>query len=143
MYVKTRISPQAARDFLRGRKQGKFLLARLGSTVFLKQSGNVRISVPNVEVGKKALAFVKNLEQSVKVGSQFHALVTKVLPFGAFALFTPHQEGLIHISEMPGWTRENRGSAEAFVSLGDVIPVSILEINSMGRVNLSGKPQQG
>lgn len=128
MFLKTRIPPEIARKFLNFRKKGQFALPQLGATIYLKQSGVVRLSVPNHGVGEIVESFLQNLGRSVEVGSQFQGIITRVLPFGAFAMITPTQEGLLHISESVGC-----------VKVGDIVPVRIIDIDRMGRINLSGK----
>jgi len=58
------------------------------------------------------------------------------MDFGAFVEFMPNQEGLVHISAMAPF-RVNR--VEDVVNLGDEIPVKLVEIDDMGRNNLSLK----
>jgi len=137
MFLKTRIPPEIARKFLNFRKQGQFVLPQLGTTIYLKQSGVVRLSVPNHGVGEIVESFLQNLSQPVEVGSQFQGIITRVLPFGAFAMITPTQEGLLHISEFAGCKPGDEVSD--FVKVGDIVPVRIIEIDRMGRINLSGK----
>jgi polyribonucleotide nucleotidyltransferase len=48
----------------------------------------------------------------------------------------PGHEGLCHISEL-AWHRV--GKVEDVVKVGDMLPVKVVEIDQMGRVNLSHK----
>jgi polyribonucleotide nucleotidyltransferase len=56
--------------------------------------------------------------------------------FGAFAEILPGQEGLIHISELADHRVER---VEDVISVGDIVPVKVKEIDSQGRINLSVK----
>jgi len=72
----------------------------------------------------------------VKAGEVFQAKVTRIMNFGAFAEILPGQEGLIHISELADRRVEK---VEDVVSIGDIVPVKVKEIDSQGRINLSIK----
>jgi len=68
------------------------------------------------------------------VGQVHNGIVTRIMPFGAFVSFMGNSEGLVHISELaPGHVRE----VEDVVKIGDEVNVKVIEIDSMGRVNLS------
>jgi len=56
------------------------------------------------------------------------------MDFGAFVEVLPGKEGLVHMSELANY-RVNQVEAE--VGVGDAVPVKVLEIDDMGRVNLS------
>ena len=58
------------------------------------------------------------------------------MDFGAFVEFMPNREGLVHISKLDT-KRVNK--VEDVVSEGDEIMVKLVEIDRMGRNNLSRK----
>src|SRR5690606_38510101 len=60
--------------------------------------------------------------------------VTRLLNFGAFVELFPGKEGLVHISQL-AYARIPK--VEDMVKVGDVIAVRVIEIDDMGRVNLS------
>ena len=62
--------------------------------------------------------------------------VTKIMNFGAFVELTPGVEGMVHISQ---FRDERIESINDVVKVGDVIPVIVIEIDDLGRINLSHK----
>jgi polyribonucleotide nucleotidyltransferase len=56
------------------------------------------------------------------------------MEFGAFVEILPGKEGLVHISKL---SRERIASASDVVKEGQEIPVKLLEVDKMGRLNLS------
>ena len=88
------------------------------------------------EAAEKAVAWIKNLTREVVVGEVFEGKVTRLMNFGAFVEILPKQEGLVHISEM-AWSRV--GAVEDVVKVGDVVKVKVIELDQMGRINLSIK----
>ena len=84
----------------------------------------------------KAVNWIKDITREIKVGEVFQAKVTRIVDFGAFAEIIPGQEGLIHISELSHKYIKN---PKDVVEIGDVIPVKVISIDEMGRINLSHK----
>jgi len=70
------------------------------------------------------------------LGKFYQGKVRKILEFGAFVEFLPGQDGLVHISKFVS-SRLNK--VEDVVSLGDIIPVKLIEIDEQGRFDLSAK----
>ena len=62
--------------------------------------------------------------------------MTRVLNFGAFVEVLPGKEGLVHISKL---AHERVGRVEDVVNVGDEVTVKVIEIDQMGRINLSRK----
>lgn len=73
---------------------------------------------------------------TIRIGQIYEAKVIRIMSFGAFVKFN-NVEGLIHISKL---SEERIEKPEDVVSVGDNIIVKIIEIDSMGRINLSAKP---
>jgi polyribonucleotide nucleotidyltransferase len=81
-----------------------------------------------------AVEMIRSLTAEAEVGAIYHGTVTRLMNFGAFVNIVGTQEGLVHISEFaPGHV----ASVEDVVDVGDEIDVKVIEIDSMGRVNLS------
>ena len=70
------------------------------------------------------------------VGETYKGKVDRIMDFGAFVDISPTISGLVHISAMD-WNRVNK--VEDVVKVGDVVEVKLMEIDSMGRYNLSMK----
>ena len=56
------------------------------------------------------------------------------MDFGAFVEMIPGHEGMVHVSEM---SPEHVERPSDFLKEGDIVPVKVTEIDSMGRINLS------
>jgi len=105
-----------------------------GVTIDIEDDGLVMITSVSAEASAKAVAWIKNLTREVKVGEEFEGKVTRLMNFGAFVEILPRQEGLVHISEL-SWNRV--ASVQDVVKVGDAIKVKVIEIDDLGRVNLS------
>jgi polyribonucleotide nucleotidyltransferase len=78
-------------------------------------------------------SFMQLLEEP-EVGKVYDGTVKRIVDFGAFIEFLPGKEGLCHISKMAD---HHVKSVEDVLTLGQEVPVRIIEIDKMGRVNLS------
>jgi small subunit ribosomal protein S1 len=73
---------------------------------------------------------------SYKPGDHLKGRVVGLTDYGAFCEIEPGIEGLIHVSEMT-WSRRHKHPSK-FVSVGDTVEVSVLEVNSgQRRISLS------
>ncbi|HXJ94502.1 MAG TPA: 30S ribosomal protein S1 [Terriglobia bacterium] len=73
---------------------------------------------------------------SYKPGDHLKGRVVSLTDYGAFCEIEPGIEGLIHVSEMT-WSRRHKHPSK-FVSVGDTVEVSVLEVNSgQRRISLS------
>jgi polyribonucleotide nucleotidyltransferase len=135
------INPERIRDVIGpGGKVINEIIAQTGVTIDIEDSGQVTICSASAESLNKAVEWVKNLTREVKVGEIFQGKVTRILDFGAFVEILPKQEGMVHISELAPYRVEK---VTDVVKVGDVIPVKVIEIDPMGRINLSLKQAQG
>ena len=57
--------------------------------------------------------------------------------FGAFVSFGHDKEGMVHISKLKD---ERVEKVEDVVKIGDQVKAKIIEVDNMGRINLSTKP---
>jgi small subunit ribosomal protein S1 len=99
----------------------------------------------NIVVSRRSLLEREQAEHrdallaSVAVGDVLEVVITRLVPFGAFAELAPGIEGLIHLSEI-SWTRV--AQAEEALSPGDRVRAKILSIDAEAknvRVSLSIK----
>lgn len=102
----------------------------------IEQNGLVVITAKDQVSGNKAVEWIKRLTYQPKVGDEFEAKVVKIMEFGAFVEFLPGKEGLVHISQL-AWARVNK--VEDVVTVGDTLKVKLMEVDDMGRYNLSHK----
>ncbi|MFW6150318.1 MAG: polyribonucleotide nucleotidyltransferase [Chloroflexota bacterium] len=106
------------------------------TTVDVNNEGVITIGSPNEEATRKAISMIENLTREVKVGDVYTGKVTRVLNFGAMVEILPGKEGLIHISELADYHVDK---VEDEVKVGDEVTVKVIEIDSLGRINLSRK----
>ena len=71
-----------------------------------------------------------------EIGKKYNGKVKRIMPFGAFVEILPGKDGLVHISELADHRVE---SVESQVSIGDELDVEVIEIDRMGRVNLTAR----
>lgn len=85
---------------------------------------------------ERALKAIMDLTREYMVGDRFEGPVVRMMDFGAFVKIGPNQDGLVHVSEVAPFRIGNIADA---VSLGEVVPVVLKEIDEKGRYNLSIK----
>ncbi len=103
-------------------------------TIDVENDGTVIIGSPSQEAAQKAIEKIESLTRDVEVGGVYTGKVTRLTNFGAFVEILPGKEGLVHISELADY---RVSKVEDIVKVGDEIMVKVIEIDHMGRVNLS------
>lgn len=104
--------------------------------ITIDDDGVVTITAPDQEKGKKAVDWINKITYQPKVGDVFEGKVVKIMEFGAFVEIAPGKDGLVHISKL---AKERVNKVEDVVHMGDVVKVKLMEIDDMGRYNLSIK----
>lgn len=129
------INPEKIREVIGpGGKIINGIIAETGVQIDIEDDGLVMVTSANAEASKKAVEWIKNLVREVQVGEEFEGKVTRTMDFGAFVEILPGQEGMIHISELEPHRVER---VTDVVNIGDTVKVKVIEIDSMGRINLS------
>ncbi|MFH0803925.1 MAG: polyribonucleotide nucleotidyltransferase [Candidatus Tagabacteria bacterium] len=136
--IKITINPDKIRDVVGpGGKVINKIISDTSAEIDIEQDGTIFITGKNIESANKALEIVKEITHEYQVGEVFEkAMVSRIFEFGAMVEIAPKVEGLVHISELAPF-RVNR--VTDVVNVGDIIPVKIIEIDEMGRINLSLK----
>ncbi|MGI5172535.1 polyribonucleotide nucleotidyltransferase [Treponema sp. OMZ 840] len=117
-----------------GGKNVKAISAQYGVTINTDDDGTVTIYGKNAASTDAARAAVKGIVEDPEVGLIYNGTVKRIMDFGAFVEILPGKEGLCHISK---FSRTKIASVSDVVSEGQQIPVKLLEIDKMGRLNLS------
>ncbi len=131
------INPEKIRDVIgSGGKVINKIIAETGVQIDIEDSGLVMVTSNDAEGSKKAIDWIHNLTREIKVGEEFEGKVVRIMDFGAFVELTPGHDGLCHISEL-AWSRV--GKVEDVVNIGDTLKVKVVEIDNLGRINLSHK----
>ena len=130
-----KIDPEKIRDVIgSGEKIINEIIAATGATIDIEQDGTIYVGSVSKEGLDKAVEWIKNLTRELVVGEIFEGKVTRIMDFGAFVEIMPKQEGLVHISELAS-TRV--ASVSDVVKEGQMLKVKLVEIDSLGRLNLS------
>ena len=117
-----------------GGKNIKNIAEKAESSVDIDDSGNIIIFGKNKEKALIAEQMIKALVEEPEVGKIYNGVVKRITDFGAFIEFLPGKEGLCHISKL---SKERVNSVTDVLSENQEIPVKLIEIDRMGRVNLS------
>jgi polyribonucleotide nucleotidyltransferase len=117
-----------------GGKTIRSIIEATGATVNIDDDGTVTIGSSNSDSADAAIKMVEGLTKDVEVGQRYTGKVTRLMNFGAFVEMLPGKEGLVHISEL---STTRVGTVEEVVKIGDDLEVMVIEVDRMGRVNLS------
>lgn len=135
--ITLKINPEKIRDVIGpGGKMINQIIDETGVQIDIEQDGTVLITSNNEEGSARAVEWVKRITKEVVVGEVFLGKVTRIMNFGAFVEIAPRQEGLVHISEIAPQRIEK---VEDVLKVGQEVKVKVIEIDDMGRVNLSIK----
>ena len=104
------------------------------ATIDIENDGTVIIGSPNEESARKAIEIIEGLTKEVEIGTVYTGKVTRLMDFGAFVEILPGKEGLVHISELADY---RVAKVEDVVKVGDEATVKVINIDDMGRINLS------
>jgi polyribonucleotide nucleotidyltransferase len=117
-----------------GGKNVKALCEQFGVRINTEDDGTVSIFGKNTKDAEDAKAAVLGIVLDPEVGRVYNGTVKRIMEFGAFVEILPGKEGLVHISKL---SRQRITQVTEVVKEGDSIPVKLLEIDRMGRLNLS------
>jgi polyribonucleotide nucleotidyltransferase len=135
------IDPEKIRDVIGpGGKTINKITADTGVKIDIEQDGRVFIAAPDMESGNKAKEIVENLTRDVEVGRTYTGKVTRLASFGAFVEILPGKEGLVRTPEA---ALEDVQRIEDVMNIGDEVIVKVIEIDHMGRINLSRRQALG
>ena len=111
------------------------IIEETGCSVDIEDDGTVFIGSPNEEQAQKAISIIEGLTKEVELGEIYTGTVSRLTNFGAFVEILPGKDGLVRVEDLSddaGKQRPKTLSASATRST-----VMVIEVDSMGRVNLS------
>ncbi len=117
-----------------GGKTIRALTEETGATIDVESDGAVIIGSPNGESLRRAKDRIESLTREIEVGSVYTGKITRVIPFGVFVEILPGKEGLVRLGEL---AEESVQNPEDVVKAGEEISVMVIEVDRMGRINLS------
>jgi polyribonucleotide nucleotidyltransferase len=117
-----------------GGKNIKALCEQYSVTINTENDGTVTIYGKNAQDAEDARTAVQGIVSDPETGRVYNGVVKRIMDFGAFVEILPGKEGLVHISKL---SRQRIAQVTDVVKEGQEIPVKLLEIDKMGRLNLS------
>jgi polyribonucleotide nucleotidyltransferase len=114
----------------------KKILADTGTRIQIEQDGRVYIAADDEESGERARKMIEDLTRDVTVGETFLGKVTRTSSLGVFVEILPGKEGLVPLSQL---SEQRVRRADELVKVGDEILVKVVEIDNLGRINLSAR----
>ena len=119
-----------------GGKVIREIIDKTGVSIDINDDGVVSIASTDEDSAKRAVEFVQNLVQEVKIGKIYLGKVKKIVDFGAFVEIFPGTDGLVHISQICDRRIKNVSDE---IQEGDEIKVKVIDVDQQGRVKLSRK----
>ena len=132
------IDPQKIGDVVG--KQGKVInkiIEQTGVKIDIDDTGTVAVCGTDKEMIDKALHIIKSIVTDIEPGQVMTGTVVRIMNFGAFVELAPNKDGMVHISKL---SDKRVGKMEDVVNIGDEVTVKVIEVDKMGRINLSMKP---
>ncbi len=117
-----------------GGKTIKGITEATGAQVSVDDDGTVTIYCRDKEKAEEAQRMIESLIVEPEVGKVYTGTVKRIMDFGAFIEFLPGKEGLCHISKL---SRRHVESVTDVLEEGQQVPVKLIEIDRLGRINLS------
>jgi polyribonucleotide nucleotidyltransferase len=117
-----------------GGKNIKALCEQYSVKINTDDDGTVTIFGKNTKDAEDAKVAVLGVASDPEIGLVYNGTVKRIMDFGAFVEILPGKEGLVHISKL---SRQRIVQVTDVVKEGQQIPVKLLEIDKMGRLNLS------
>ena len=117
-----------------GGKTIRSIIDATGASIDVDNDGSVTIGASSGESAEEAIRMIEGLTKEVQIGERYSGKVTRIMNFGAFVEILPGKDGMVHISELD---TKRVDSVESVVKIGDEVEVMVVEIDRMGRVNLS------
>ncbi len=117
-----------------GGKTIKSIAERSGAEINIDNDGKVTIYGKSASSALNALELVKSIVEEPEVGRIYQGTVKKIMDFGAFIEILPGKEGLCHISKL---AKRRVNNVSDVLKQNQEIPVKLVEIDRMGRLNLS------
>ncbi|MEW5817204.1 MAG: polyribonucleotide nucleotidyltransferase, partial [Spirochaetota bacterium] len=100
----------------------------------IENDGTVTIYGKTKNTAEKAESHIRALVEEPEIGKVYAGTVKRIMDFGAFIEILPGKEGLCHISKL---SRQRVNSVTDVLKIDQKIDVKLVEIDKMGRLNLS------
>ncbi len=117
-----------------GGKTIKSISEKTSASINIDNDGTIIIYGKDKAHAEEAEEMIRGLVEEPEVGRVYNGTVKRIMDFGAFVEIFPGKEGLVHISKL---SRERVNSVTDELKVDQEIPVKLIEIDRMGRINLS------
>ncbi|RUO38733.1 polyribonucleotide nucleotidyltransferase [Aliidiomarina shirensis] len=135
-----KINPEKIRDVIgKGGAVIRELTESTGTTIEIDDDGTIKIAATDDASAQNAVKRIEALTAEVEVGRIYEGKVARIVDFGAFVTILPGKDGLVHISQISDKRVED---VNEYLTVGQTVPVKVLEIDRQGRVRLSMKEAQ-
>ncbi|WP_258807150.1 polyribonucleotide nucleotidyltransferase [Pseudidiomarina sp. CB1] len=136
-YHTMKINPDKIRDVIgKGGAVIRELTESTNTNIEINDDGTVRIAATDQASAQAAIDRIEELTADVEVGRIYQGKVARIVDFGAFVTILPGKDGLVHISQI---AEERVNDVNEYLTVGQTVPVKVLEIDRQGRVRLSMK----
>jgi polyribonucleotide nucleotidyltransferase len=105
-----------------------------GAEIDVQQDGRVLVAATDGASAETAISMVKASTLSMEVGMEFSGTVTRIIGRGALVELPAGKDGMVPTDQL---TKARIRRPDDVVSVGDVLNVRVIEIDSQGRVNLT------
>ena len=132
------IDPQKIGDVVG--KQGKVInkiIEETGVKIDITDDGAVSVCGTDEAMMERAISIIHSIVTDIEPGMVFTGKVVRLMNFGAFVELAPNKDGMIHISKLAD---RRVAKVEDVVNIGDEVTVKVIEVDKMGRINLSMRP---
>ena len=137
--ITLQIEPEKIGDVIG--KQGKTITAIIdetGAKIDIDDNGMVSISGIDLAALERAKEIILSIVNDIDPGQILEGTVVRMMNFGAFVQLSPNKDGMVHISKL---SDKRVNEVEDVVHIGDKVRVKVIEVDKMGRINLSMRPQ--
>ena len=137
--ITLQIEPEKISDVIG--KQGKTITAIIdetGAKIDIDDNGMVSISGIDLAALERAKEIILSIVNDIEPGQILEGTVVRMMNFGAFVQLSPNKDGMVHISKL---SDKRVNEVEDVVHIGDKVRVKVIEVDKMGRINLSMRPQ--
>ena len=135
--VTMHIDPDKIRDVIgKGGSVIQKIVAESGAKIDIDDDGTIHIASPDAASCDAAKKCIDDIVFEPTVGELYYGRVVRLMTFGAFVELAPGKDGLVHISKLADKRIEK---VEDACKIGDMMWVTVTEIDEKGRVNLSHK----
>lgn len=120
-------------------KQGKVInkiIEETGVKIDITDDGSVSVCGTDQAMIDKAVDIIERIVRDIEAGQIYKGKVVRIINIGAFVELAPNKDGMVHISKL---STSRVAKVEDVLNIGDEVVVKVLEVDKMGRINLSIK----